>query len=70
MVTITDIRPPKIRGIRIIENPFDDIIPRITIAEKKAQAQARIEAKKEADLREKRSRAKKWVLPYYSGDPS
>ena len=52
-------RPPKIRAIRIIENPFDDIVPRITVAEKKAQIQARIEAKKDADQREKRSRAKK-----------
>jgi len=52
-------RPPKIRGIRIIENPFDDIVPRITVSEKKAQIQARIEAKKEAEQREKRSRAKK-----------
>jgi peptidyl-prolyl cis-trans isomerase SDCCAG10 len=52
-------RPPKIRGIRIIENPFDDIVPRITVSEKKAQIQARIEAKKDAEQREKRSRAKK-----------
>ncbi|ORX35921.1 cyclophilin-like domain-containing protein [Kockovaella imperatae] len=51
--------PPKIRGIRIVENPFDDIVPRITVAEKKAQAKARAEAKKEAEAREKRSRAKK-----------
>lgn len=58
-------RPPKIKGIRIIENPFDDIVPRITVAEKKAQIQARIEAKKDAEQREKRSRAKKWVvIPY------
>ncbi|KAL1407034.1 Peptidyl-prolyl isomerase cwc27 [Vanrija albida] len=52
-------RPPKIRGIRIIENPFDDIVPRITAAEKKAQIQARIELKKENEIREKRARAKK-----------
>ncbi|KAL7419113.1 Peptidyl-prolyl isomerase cwc27 [Cryptotrichosporon argae] len=51
--------PPKIRGVRIIENPFDDIVPRITAAERRAQQKARAEAKKEAELREKRSRAKK-----------
>ncbi|WOO84739.1 Peptidyl-prolyl isomerase CWC27 [Vanrija pseudolonga] len=51
--------PPKIRGIRIIENPFDDIVPRITAAEKRAQIQARIELKKENEIREKRARAKK-----------
>ncbi|WWC86660.1 uncharacterized protein L201_001537 [Kwoniella dendrophila CBS 6074] len=51
--------PPKIRGIRIIENPFDDIVPRITASERKAQQQARIEAKKELEFREKRAKAKK-----------
>ncbi|WVF69542.1 hypothetical protein IAT40_004320 [Kwoniella sp. CBS 6097] len=51
--------PPKIKGIRIIENPFDDIVPRITAAERKAQQKARLEAKKEMEFREKRARAKK-----------
>nr|XP_018265215.1 peptidyl-prolyl isomerase CWC27 [Kwoniella dejecticola CBS 10117]OBR87373.1 peptidyl-prolyl isomerase CWC27 [Kwoniella dejecticola CBS 10117] len=51
--------PPKIRGIRIIENPFDDIVPRITASERKAQHQARLEAKKEMEFREKRAKAKK-----------
>lgn len=53
------LRPPKIRGIRIVENPFDDIVPRITAAEKKAQQQARLEAKKDMEVREKRAKAKK-----------
>ena len=44
-----------------MENPFDDIVPRITVAEKKAQALARAEARREAEAREKRSKAKKWV---------
>ncbi|WWC68187.1 uncharacterized protein I206_102110 [Kwoniella pini CBS 10737] len=51
--------PPKIKGIRIIENPFDDIVPRITASERKAQHQARVEAKKEIEFREKRAKAKK-----------
>lgn len=51
--------PPKIKGIRIIENPFDDIVPRITAAERREQMQARLEAKKEAERREKRAKAKK-----------
>ncbi|WRT64533.1 peptidyl-prolyl isomerase CWC27 [Kwoniella shivajii] len=51
--------PPKIRGVRIIENPFDDIVPRITASERKAQQQARVEAKKEMEQREKRAKAKK-----------
>ncbi|WVQ79826.1 peptidyl-prolyl isomerase CWC27 [Cryptococcus sp. DSM 104549] len=51
--------PPKIRRVRIIENPFDDIVPRITAAERKAQQQARIEAKKDLEQRERRAKAKK-----------
>lgn len=52
-------RPPKIRGIRIVENPFEDIVPRITAAEKRAQQQARIDAKRESEVREKKAKAKK-----------
>ena len=52
-------RPPKIKTIRIIENPFDDIVPRITAAERKAQMQARIESKRDIEQREKRAKAKK-----------
>ncbi|KAI9636105.1 cyclophilin-like domain-containing protein [Dioszegia hungarica] len=52
-------RPPKIRGIRIVENPFDDIVPRITASEKRAQQAARLEAKRESEVREKRAKAKK-----------
>lgn len=51
--------PPKIRRIRIIENPFDDIVPRITAAERKAQQQAKIEAKKDLEQKERRAKAKK-----------
>jgi hypothetical protein len=59
---LTRSRPPKIRGIRILENPFPDIVPRITASEKRAQAEARAEARKEAEKREKRAKAKKWVV--------
>ena len=55
----TDISPPKIKTIKIVENPFDDIVPRITAAEKKEQAKARAEAKVEMDKRDKRAKAKK-----------
>ncbi|KAI5453366.1 Peptidyl-prolyl isomerase cwc27 [Naganishia albida] len=51
--------PPKIIGIRIIENPFTDIVPRITAAERKAQHEARLEAQREAERREQRRKAKK-----------
>lgn len=53
--------PPKIKTIRIVENPFDDIVPRITAAEKREQQKARLEAKKESEKRDKRAKAKKWV---------
>lgn len=54
-----DSSPPKIKTIRIVENPFDDIIPRITAAEKREQTRAKMEAKVEMDKRDKRAKAKK-----------
>lgn len=44
-----------------MENPFDDIVPRITAAEKREQMKAKLEAKVEMEKRDKRSKAKKWV---------
>jgi peptidyl-prolyl cis-trans isomerase SDCCAG10 len=44
-----------------VENPFEDIVPRITAAEKREQQKAKLEAKQEADKRDKRAKAKKWV---------
>lgn len=60
--------PPKIKSIRIVENPFDDIVPRITAAEKRAQQRARDEAQREREEMERRKGAKKcvdmfWVIP-------
>ncbi|GHJ87261.1 hypothetical protein NliqN6_3663 [Naganishia liquefaciens] len=51
--------PPKIKAIRIVENPFTDIVPRITAAERKAQHEARIEIARENERREQRRKAKK-----------
>jgi peptidyl-prolyl cis-trans isomerase SDCCAG10 len=51
--------PPKIRSIRIIENPFDDIVPRITAEEKRAQQRAREQAQKEREETQRRKGAKK-----------
>jgi peptidyl-prolyl cis-trans isomerase SDCCAG10 len=50
-----------------VENPFDDIVPRITAAEKRAQQRAREEAQKEREEAERRKGAKKYV---YSFPPS
>jgi hypothetical protein len=58
--------PPKIKTIRIVENPFDDIVPRITAAEKREQMKAKLEAKVEMEKRDKRSKAKKWVFLFIS----
>jgi hypothetical protein len=58
--------PPKIKTIRIVENPFDDIVPRITAAEKREQMKAKLEAKVEMEKRDKRSKAKKWVYLFFS----
>ncbi|KAG8993931.1 Peptidyl-prolyl isomerase cwc27 [Tulasnella sp. JGI-2019a] len=53
--------PPKIKTVRIEDNPFDDIIPRITAAEKRAQQKAREEAQKEREEQSRRKGAKKNV---------
>ncbi|KAG6867392.1 hypothetical protein C0993_003324 [Termitomyces sp. T159_Od127] len=53
--------PPKIKSIRILDNPFDDIVPRITAAEKRAQQRAREEAQREREEQERRKGAKKNV---------
>lgn len=42
-----------------MDNPFDDIVPRITAAEKRAQQRAREEAQKEQEEAERRKGAKK-----------
>jgi len=51
--------PPKIKSIRIVDNPFDDIVPRITAAEKRVQQRAKIQAQKEREEAERRRGAKK-----------
>jgi peptidyl-prolyl cis-trans isomerase SDCCAG10 len=51
--------PPKIKSVRIVDNPFPDIIPRITAAEKRAQQKAREQAQKEREEEMKRRGAKK-----------
>ncbi|KAG6849675.1 hypothetical protein H0H93_006391 [Arthromyces matolae] len=53
--------PPKIKSVRIVDNPFDDIVPRITAAEKRAQQRAKEEARREREEQEKRKGAKKNV---------
>ncbi|SRR6266436_2295943 len=56
--------PPKINSIRIVDNPFDDIVPRITAGEKRAQHMAREQVQKEREEATRRKSAKKWVNPY------
>lgn len=56
---VCPLSPPVIRTIRIIESPFEDLVPRITRAEKLAQQEARLEAAKEREQRELRKKAKK-----------
>ena len=47
-----------------MENPFDDIVPRITAAEKRVQQRAREEAQQEREEAERRKGAKKCVCAY------
>ncbi|KAI0924977.1 hypothetical protein AcW2_005694 [Taiwanofungus camphoratus] len=51
--------PPKIKSIRIIDNPYDDIVPRITAEEKRAQQRARERAQREREEEQRRRGAKK-----------
>ena len=53
--------PPKIKTIRVTENPFPDIVPRITAAEKRAQQRAREQGQKEREEAARRKGAKKDV---------
>ncbi len=53
--------PPKIKSVRIIDNPFDDIVPRITAEEKRAQQRARQAAIREREEAARRKGAKKCV---------
>lgn len=62
---MTPSSPPKIKTVRIIDNPFDDIVPRITAEEKRAQQRARAEAMKEREDVERRKGAKKCVLALF-----
>lgn len=56
--------PPKIKSVRIIENPFDDIVPRITAEEKRVQQRARQVAIREREEAARRKGAKKCVFFY------
>ena len=51
--------PPKIKKIRIEDNPFEDIVPRITAEEKRAQQRAREQAQREREEEQRRRGAKK-----------
>lgn len=49
--------------MRIIDNPFDDIVPRITAEEKRVQQRARQAAIREREEAARRKGAKKCVSP-------
>ena len=53
------ISPPKIRTVKILDNPFDDIIPRITAAEKRAQQLAKEQGIREREQAARRKSVKK-----------
>jgi peptidyl-prolyl cis-trans isomerase SDCCAG10 len=59
--------PPKIKQIRILEDPFGDIIPRITAAEKRAQQLAKEQIQRERAEQGKRRQGRKLVstIPMY-----
>lgn len=51
--------PPKLHSVKVIDNPFDDIVPRITKEEKRAQEANRKRAKLEAKKRGTGEKVKK-----------
>lgn len=51
--------PPVIKSIEVLDNPFDDIVPRITAEERKEQAAARKEARKTNKLDKRRGKGTK-----------
>lgn len=51
--------PPTIKSIDVIDNPFDDIEPRITAADRKEQTAARKEARKNNKLDKRRGKGTK-----------
>ena len=51
--------PPKIKTIRIVDNPFDDIVPRITAAEKRAQQLAKESSQRQREEAIRKKGAKK-----------
>ncbi|TBU36916.1 cyclophilin-like protein [Dichomitus squalens] len=53
--------PPKIKRVRIVDSPFEDIVPRITAEEKRAQQRAREQAQREREEEQRRHGAKKDV---------
>ena len=53
--------PPTIRSVEVVFNPFTDIQPRITAAEKKEQLKARTEARKAAKERAPKRKGTKYV---------
>jgi hypothetical protein len=48
-----------------VDNPFDDIVPRITAAEKRAQQRAREEAQREREEEQQKKGAKKYFSPTF-----
>ncbi|KAF9529642.1 cyclophilin-like protein [Crepidotus variabilis] len=61
--------PPKIKSVRIMDNPYDDIVPRITAAERRHQQRAKEQAQKDREEEQRRKGAKKNVkLLSFVGD--
>ena len=59
VLTSREPSPPKIKRVHIVDNPFEDIVPRITAEEKRAQQRAREQAQREREEEQRRRGAKK-----------
>lgn len=52
------VHPPIIKSVEVIDNPFPDIVPRITTDQRKEQAKAKKEAKREKAKEKMKSKHK------------
>lgn len=55
--------PPVIKSAEVLDNPFDDIVPRITAAERREQNANRKEGRKNQKLDKRRGKGIKYVFP-------
>ena len=62
--------PPKLNRVDVLENPFDDIVPRITRQEKRQQAKAKRDAAQRRAKNQQQAKGKKYVPTHSPPKPA